>query len=77
MKTMKKMRTTINILTMSHLFEVMPLKYFKSSVWAASTLACVSLTFVSILREESGNGMYVGSQAMLQKLSNFKSACLK
>ena len=66
---MKNMRTTINILTMSHLFEVMPLKYFSSSVWAASTLACVSLTFVSILREKRRVGIgyvYVCSQALFK-----------
>ena len=49
MKMMKNTSTTINILIMSHLFEVMPLKYFSSSVWAASTFSCVSLTLVSIL----------------------------
>ncbi len=52
MKMMKKITTTRNILIMSHRFEVIPLKYLRSSVCAASTLDCVSLTFASILSQE-------------------------
>ena len=52
MKMMKNTITTANILIMSHRFEVMPLKYFKSSVCAASTLVCTSSTLRSILWQQ-------------------------
>lgn len=55
----KKMITTINILTISQRLEVMPLKYLSSSVCAASTWVTASSTLSSILqmtgaREEEG-----------------------
>lgn len=49
MKITKNMTITMNILIISHLFEVMPLKALRSSVCAASTLSCVSPTLESIL----------------------------
>ena len=56
-KMMKNTMTTTNILTISHLLEVMPLKYFRSSVCAASTLVRASSTLSSILNgcQESGS----------------------
>lgn len=62
MKMMKNTRTTMNTLIMSHLFDVMPLKYFSSSVWAASTFICVSLTLVSILKREGRKGRRRGER---------------
>ncbi len=49
MKTTKNITMTMNILIISHLLEVIPLKYLSSSVCAASTFSWVSVTFESIL----------------------------
>jgi len=46
---MKNTIRTINILIINHLFDVIPWKYFSSSVWAACTLRSTSATLASIL----------------------------
>ena len=49
-KKMKKTNMTPNIFNMSQRLEVMPLKYLRSSVCAASTFVRVSSTLSSILQ---------------------------
>lgn len=50
MNIIKKTMRTKNILIISHRLDVMPLKYLRSSPWAASTFIWVSVTFPSILQ---------------------------
>ena len=61
-KIIKKMMTTMNILTMSHRLEVMPLKYLSSSVCAASTFVRASSTLSSILQTTRDSGGREGNK---------------
>ena len=68
-KIIKKMMTTMNILTMSHRLEVIPLKYLSSSVCAASTFVRASSTLSSILHTTDNGGGEDSTFTMLHTFS--------